>query len=529
MFKIVDKVTNVVMNYSEVETKVREATNDETWGPPGTLMGEISKYTFTYEHHPEVMSMLWKRMFESKRNWRRTYKSLLLLHYLINNGSERVVTNAREHIYDMKPLEEFVCRDENGKDQGINVRQKAKEIISFLQDDERLRESRKNARKTRDKFVGISSSEVQSQYSDRYAPEPRTRSTFSDNWKMSSSKYTDEDEDTSSKPYHDESPETENSKEEKKEKDESETITSYTSHDTSKKSPNPPKLVDLGAAATFGQETLTAPLTTTSNSPQQNLEELFGDFSSAPGDLFSVQPTTGSTNDGIPDFADFTGFNNPPPSGPVIPPVAIAPPPAPIIPVSSSQPFSIDMQFAAFSQPQHPQPLKDGLDPIPAPLLEPELIPVSSTETKKTEPSKSSLWNTPGVSIDLDNLMSITPKVTTSTNPTMNQMSTGSTSRSTGQTGHTSSIPTSYQSQPNYNVNMAALNTSMSGMSMGIGMGMRPPTGMSTGPYMGAPMGPNYSYGAGYGGYMMPTYGGYQQPIHNPQFMSGMGMQPRPS
>ena len=66
--------TNVVMNYSEVETKVREATNDESWGPSGSLMGEIAKYTFTYEHHPEVMSMLWKRMFESKKNWRRTYK-----------------------------------------------------------------------------------------------------------------------------------------------------------------------------------------------------------------------------------------------------------------------------------------------------------------------------------------------------------------------------------------------------------------------------------------------------------------------
>lgn len=66
--------TNVVMNYSDVETKVREATNDDSWGPPGTLMGEISKYTYTYEHHPEVMAMLWKRMFESKKNWRRTYK-----------------------------------------------------------------------------------------------------------------------------------------------------------------------------------------------------------------------------------------------------------------------------------------------------------------------------------------------------------------------------------------------------------------------------------------------------------------------
>ena len=64
----------MVMNYTEVESKVREATNDETWGPHGTLMSEIAKYTFTYEHYPEVMTMLWKRMFEARRNWRRTYK-----------------------------------------------------------------------------------------------------------------------------------------------------------------------------------------------------------------------------------------------------------------------------------------------------------------------------------------------------------------------------------------------------------------------------------------------------------------------
>ena len=62
------------MNYSEVEAKVREATNDDPWGAPGTLMQELAKFTFTYEHYPEVMSMLWKRMFESKKNWRRTYK-----------------------------------------------------------------------------------------------------------------------------------------------------------------------------------------------------------------------------------------------------------------------------------------------------------------------------------------------------------------------------------------------------------------------------------------------------------------------
>lgn len=45
------------------------------------------------------------------------------------------------------------------------VRQKAKEIVSFLQDDERLREARKVAKQTRDKYVGYSASEATHRYS----------------------------------------------------------------------------------------------------------------------------------------------------------------------------------------------------------------------------------------------------------------------------------------------------------------------------------------------------------------------------
>ena len=62
------------MNYTEVEAKVREATNDEAWGPHGTLMHEIAEHTYQYEHYSEVMGMLWKRMFQDKKNWRSTYK-----------------------------------------------------------------------------------------------------------------------------------------------------------------------------------------------------------------------------------------------------------------------------------------------------------------------------------------------------------------------------------------------------------------------------------------------------------------------
>lgn len=41
----------------------------------GALMQEIAHATFTFEHFPEVMTMLWKRMLQdNKSNWRRTYK-----------------------------------------------------------------------------------------------------------------------------------------------------------------------------------------------------------------------------------------------------------------------------------------------------------------------------------------------------------------------------------------------------------------------------------------------------------------------
>ena len=48
------------------------------------------------------------------------------------------------------------------------VRQKSKDIISFLHDDERLRDARKTARKNRDKYIGISSSESSEKYSKYY-------------------------------------------------------------------------------------------------------------------------------------------------------------------------------------------------------------------------------------------------------------------------------------------------------------------------------------------------------------------------
>jgi len=70
-------------------------------------------------------------------------QSLTLVDYLLHAGSENVILYFRENLYVVKTLREFQYIDEDGKDQGANVRQKAKDIVNLLQDDNRLRHERR--------------------------------------------------------------------------------------------------------------------------------------------------------------------------------------------------------------------------------------------------------------------------------------------------------------------------------------------------------------------------------------------------
>ncbi|XP_011140638.1 telomere length regulation protein TEL2 homolog isoform X1 [Harpegnathos saltator] len=343
--ELMDKATNVVMNYTETEAKVREATNDDAWGPTGAMMQELAQATFTYEQFPEVMSMLWKRMLqENKRNWRRTYKSLLLLNYLVRNGSERVVTSSREHIYDLRSLENYTFIDEFGKDQGINIRHKVRELIDFIQDDDKLREERKKAKKNKDKYVGLSSEAMGMRFGggERWMDSPK--------WNKSSVEaYNDWDKDSRGKGFEDmnnsddgEREDSDNDTSPKKSgreyrdtmdnihqigKSTQISIPSTTSSPV--RTTRPIKKVDLGAAANYGKEQSSNSISTQQSnnlsSPinQQKtkndiLNEIFESQSDNSGRLddddFNPRANTQSyiqpQNTNL-DFGDFTSaFNN---------------------------------------------------------------------------------------------------------------------------------------------------------------------------------------------------------------------------
>jgi epsin len=77
-----------------------------------------------------------------------------LLEFLIKNGSERVIDDARSHLSLIKMLKQFHFIDQAGKDQGINVRNRSKELVDMLSDVDKIRGERKKAKANKTKYAG---------------------------------------------------------------------------------------------------------------------------------------------------------------------------------------------------------------------------------------------------------------------------------------------------------------------------------------------------------------------------------------
>ncbi|XP_045075773.1 epsin-2 isoform X2 [Coregonus clupeaformis] len=148
-------VKNMVNNYSDAEKKVREATSNDPWGPSSSLMSEVADLTYNVVAFSEIMSMIWRRLNDHGKNWRHVYKALTLLDYLIKTGSERVALQCKENIFAIQTLKDFQYVDRDGKDQGINVRQKSKQLVVLLKDEERLGGERSQALKTKERMAQV--------------------------------------------------------------------------------------------------------------------------------------------------------------------------------------------------------------------------------------------------------------------------------------------------------------------------------------------------------------------------------------
>lgn len=125
----------------------------KNWGASSTILNELARDTYDYDKYSVITKIMWDAMDGRPAAWRQVFKSLTLLEHLLKNGADRIVEDARSRGHKLRSLYNFNYY-EGTTDRGVGVREKSKQIMEVLQDNERVREERTKARKLREKFGG---------------------------------------------------------------------------------------------------------------------------------------------------------------------------------------------------------------------------------------------------------------------------------------------------------------------------------------------------------------------------------------
>lgn len=133
--------------YSYTERKVRAATRNTTWGPHGGELVELAQLSHRHQECGIIFGVLEERFRCPPEKWNNVNKALCVLEYLVQRGSDEVLTWAVSDMM-MRTLERlegfsYVTADKVQRDVGATVRQRAKAIRGLLLDHDKLEDARK--------------------------------------------------------------------------------------------------------------------------------------------------------------------------------------------------------------------------------------------------------------------------------------------------------------------------------------------------------------------------------------------------
>ena len=145
------------MQYEPIEVKVREATNNDAWGVSTGAMSDIARSTHHHDEYALLFKMVWKRLTDVDHVL-HVQKALILVDFLLRNGAERFINDAKRRSRDISALQKYKQYDANNRDVGGDVRAKAKNVYELLTNDAKLAEERAKATSIRDvKLSGLGS------------------------------------------------------------------------------------------------------------------------------------------------------------------------------------------------------------------------------------------------------------------------------------------------------------------------------------------------------------------------------------
>ncbi|GAU94867.1 hypothetical protein RvY_06573-2 [Ramazzottius varieornatus] len=125
-----------------VQIRVRELTTNEQWGPAASEMAQLAEMSYTKS--PVIVADLFLRTTDT--HWRVVYKSLLVIDYLLKNGSETVVMACMTQLSQLMDLQHAKYVD-NGVEKGQGIRERARKIVVLLTDTPALKAERAKAKR----------------------------------------------------------------------------------------------------------------------------------------------------------------------------------------------------------------------------------------------------------------------------------------------------------------------------------------------------------------------------------------------
>ncbi|KAI8004729.1 Epsin-3 [Camellia lanceoleosa] len=146
----------VLTDVTEAELLAEDATNNDPCTPNARTMNTIAQAAFDIDNYWGIVDVLHRRLYSIDwKEWRQSYKSLVLLDFLLTHGPEDFAEEFKCDYDVIQELGMFEHRDKNGIDWGMNMQKLSERILNLLQGGETLKQARLKALKITKEIQGF--------------------------------------------------------------------------------------------------------------------------------------------------------------------------------------------------------------------------------------------------------------------------------------------------------------------------------------------------------------------------------------
>lgn len=131
------EIRNIAGGYTHTQGKVRDLTQDSIEDPYGYELREIANLTFKEGKVEQIMPIIYQRLNDKGTHYRHVEKGMILLHFLVQYGSESVINSVNHNRLLLNALSDY-HHTENGQEVGSKVRSLAQETVELLTDEPKL-------------------------------------------------------------------------------------------------------------------------------------------------------------------------------------------------------------------------------------------------------------------------------------------------------------------------------------------------------------------------------------------------------